>query len=210
MATFDQSAIFYILFPGDTKERGPHTLKELRGMWQEGTIKGDTLYAHDGMKEWRELRTIQEQMSETREIRCDYCSHRFLGLTDVPVLNQPCPMCKHPPVKMGSESPALLFSKQSDPRSALQDRAAAVPLWSGVVGSIMIVLGFLGMFVFTFAFETSVASDGQRVVNIGLSNDRLVGIVASSGVAVMGAIFVAAHTLMETVVSVMVKTQTPR
>ena len=58
----------------------------------------------------------------------------------------------------------------------------------------MFCLGLIAMVLFIFV-ETSVASGGDmgRVVNIGLSNQRLVRIIASGGMAVMGAVFLAAH-----------------
>lgn len=104
-ATFQDTAIYYILYPGDAKERGPHSMSELRKMWRDGTISGDTLFATEGMEEWKPVSWMRECMAATRTIRCDHCGQKFEGSVDVPIMDHLCPACGQMPVSLAKLKP---------------------------------------------------------------------------------------------------------
>lgn len=185
--TDPDEAIFYIMYPGDKQERGPHTLNELRTMWAAGTIDDNTLFATKDMQQWMEIRTMREKMQATRNVQCGQCNFHFNAPTDVPLIDQRCPACSKVPVKV--EAAPKVKKKETSESMA-------------TFGTILFLVGALGMVGFAFIYPTSVANaagfgDGgpTRIFNLGLGHDRLVGMVGSTGLALIGAIFLAADAI---------------
>lgn len=61
-------------------------------------------------------------------------------------------------------------------------------------GVVLGVIGALALVYFAFFFDTSVTtSDGTTVVNLGLSNDRLVGVIAGGVIMLSGVVLAVAR-----------------
>lgn len=64
----------------------------------------------------------------------------------------------------------------------------------GFIGALLIVAGVVGIWYFGFQFNVGVSGpDGSSVVNMGLANDRLIGVIVSVGVMLLGGLFVTAR-----------------
>jgi DNA-directed RNA polymerase subunit RPC12/RpoP len=57
---------FYILQNDQTK--GPYTIGQLRSMWSNGAITGDTFYCKEGYGEWLRLRGIADQLESVSPV----------------------------------------------------------------------------------------------------------------------------------------------
>ena len=116
----------------------------------------------------REGMELEEAMlSET--ILCQHCGHDFTA-RDGFDFEPPQPLRANP------NHPALSAGGSEKSNSP-------------VFAALLIIVGVAGTVFFSFFFDVSVQTgDGVAVVNLGLSNDRLVGVIASAGVALAGII----------------------
>jgi hypothetical protein len=67
--------------------------------------------------------------------------------------------------------------------------------WIPGLGTALFLAGTAGGLYFLFGFETSVSNSGgvgpDRIINMGLANDRAVGVTFSSALMIVGAVFMA-------------------
>jgi hypothetical protein len=67
---------------------------------------------------------------------------------------------------------------------------------SPIFGGLLILIGVIGLAYFALFFDVSVDTGiGERVVNLGLSNDRLVGVIASVGIGIAGILLLAVNQI---------------
>lgn len=70
-------------------------------------------------------------------------------------------------------------------------------LASPIFGGLLILIGFIGLVYFALFFDVSVdTGSGDSVVNLGLSNDRLVAVIVSVGIGIAGIVLLAASQIM--------------
>ncbi len=79
--------------------------------------------------------------------------------------------------------PDTTFTEQSDDNQNIESSNYSI---MGNLGSIIMVIGIVMTFSFTFGFATSVDAGERSVVNIDLVQNRIVGIMISLSVAFLG------------------------
>ncbi|HTU18916.1 MAG TPA: hypothetical protein VMG10_12725 [Gemmataceae bacterium] len=62
------------------------------------------------------------------------------------------------------------------------------PLFAGIVAAAMLTVGILAFLVYWLVFDIAVSSANGRVVNEGLMNDRIVGMIGAVGLCLGGAL----------------------
>jgi hypothetical protein len=165
-ASFEEVPIYYILQPGEEKERGPYSFKQMAEMWRAGEITAETLFAVQGMDEWKPLSILQDRLTGKADIR-----------------ESP----KAPP-------------KLENERRTRGNKMARLPSGLGLAGLLLLVLGTIGMMGFVFLYDTATSSGhGERMYNIGLLNERLVGVTGSGVLMLMGIVCITAQCIRATI-----------
>jgi hypothetical protein len=63
------------------------------------------------------------------------------------------------------------------------------------VGTVIIMIGVAALAFFAIVFDSSVESGASRVINMGKSQDRLIGVLASMTVVFIGSVFIVCDKL---------------